>query len=58
MMTIETYAHVHHIVSNISGRKKENILPGDNKISFSGGTITMLSKSKMYGNIGTIGKTG
>ena len=23
MMTIETYAHVHHIVSNISGKKKK-----------------------------------
>ena len=23
MMTIETYAHVHHIVSNISGKEKK-----------------------------------
>ena len=29
MMTIETYAHVHHIVSNISGEKKKNVNPGD-----------------------------
>ena len=25
MMSIETYAHVHHIVSNISGKKRKNI---------------------------------
>ena len=27
MMTIESYAHVHHIVSNVCGQKK-NVSPG------------------------------
>ena len=30
MMTIESYAHVHHIVSNICGLKRDNITPGRN----------------------------
>ena len=28
MMTIESYAHVHHIVSNVCGQKIKNISPG------------------------------
>ena len=41
MMSIETYAHVHHIVSNISGKKEKNINPGQIiKSVFPGGTIT------------------
>ena len=41
LMVIETYAHVHHIVSNIYGKLRENILPGDViKAVFPGGTIT------------------
>ena len=41
MMALESYAHVHHIVSNVKGELKENILPGDAiKAVFPGGTIT------------------
>ena len=41
LMVLESYAHVHHIVSNVSGQLKENILPGDViKAVFPGGTIT------------------
>ena len=51
MMTIESYAHVHHIVSNICGLKIDNITPGEIIRSlFPGGTITGCPKSKMYGN--------
>lgn len=41
LMVVETYAHVHHIVSNICGQLREDILPGDViKAVFPGGTIT------------------
>jgi len=41
LMVVESFAHVHHIVSNVSGRLKEGILPGDViKAVFPGGTIT------------------
>lgn len=41
MMGIESYAHVHHIVSNVSGELKEDITPGQIiAATFPGGTIT------------------
>lgn len=41
LMVLESYAHVHHIVSNVSGELKEGILPGEViKAVFPGGTIT------------------
>lgn len=41
MMKIESYAHVHHIVSNISGRLRQKVAPGDVIAAvFPGGTIT------------------
>jgi len=41
LMVLESYAHVHHIVSNVCGQLKDNILPGDViKAVFPGGTIT------------------
>ena len=41
LMALESYEHVHHIVSNVSGKLKENILPGDVlRAVFPGGTIT------------------
>ncbi|MFK5914950.1 MAG: aminodeoxychorismate synthase component I [Woeseiaceae bacterium] len=41
LMVIESYAHVHHIVSNICGELREDILPGEViKAVFPGGTIT------------------
>ena len=40
-MTIESYAHVHHIVSNVSGRLREDATPGEVLAAvFPGGTIT------------------
>jgi anthranilate synthase component 1 len=40
-MTVETYAHVHHIVSNVSGRLRPDASPIDViRALFPGGTIT------------------
>ncbi len=40
-MSIETYAHVHHIVSNVSGRLRNDVTPvGVIRALFPGGTIT------------------
>lgn len=40
-MTIESYAHVHHIVSNIRGRLRAGVTPGQALAAvFPGGTIT------------------
>lgn len=41
LMVLESYAHVHHIVSNVCGQLKEDILPGEVlRAVFPGGTIT------------------
>ena len=40
-MVVESYAHVHHIVSEVSGRLCRGVLPGDIiRAVFPGGTIT------------------
>ena len=40
-MTIESYAHVHHIVSNVRGRRRPGVTPGEViRALFPGGTIT------------------
>jgi anthranilate synthase component 1 len=40
-MSVETYAHVHHIVSNVSGRLRSEVSPIDViRALFPGGTIT------------------
>ncbi len=40
-MSVETYAHVHHIVSNVSGRKRAGVTPVQViRAMFPGGTIT------------------
>ncbi|MBL8266750.1 aminodeoxychorismate synthase component I [Steroidobacter sp.] len=40
-MTIESYAHVHHIVSNVSGQLRPSATPGEVlRAVFPGGTIT------------------
>ncbi|MGH8238679.1 MAG: chorismate-binding protein, partial [Steroidobacteraceae bacterium] len=40
-MTIESYSHVHHIVSNVSGRLRAELTPGNVLAAvFPGGTIT------------------
>jgi anthranilate synthase component 1 len=41
MMVLESYAHVHHIVSNVRGRLRHDVDPGDTiRAVFPGGTIT------------------
>ena len=41
MMTVETYAHVHHLVSNVRGQLREDVSPGQVIAAvFPGGTIT------------------
>ena len=40
-MSVESYAHVHHIVSNVSGKLRCDVTPGDViRAVFPGGTIT------------------
>jgi anthranilate synthase component 1 len=44
-MTIESYAHVHHIVSNVTGRLRADVTPiGALRAVFPGGTITGVPK--------------
>lgn len=46
-MVLESYAHVHHIVSNIRGELQSGMLPGDIiKAVFPGGTITGCPKER------------
>lgn len=41
MMVLESYAHVHHIVSNVRGRLRQGVTPGEAiRAVFPGGTIT------------------
>jgi anthranilate synthase component 1 len=41
LMQVESYAHVHHIVSNVSGRLRPDVTPGQViRAMFPGGTIT------------------
>ncbi|GAB3742994.1 aminodeoxychorismate synthase component I [Lysobacter olei] len=41
LMTVESYAHVHHIVSNVRGLLREGVTPGEViRATFPGGTIT------------------
>ncbi len=41
LMTVESYAHVHHIVSNVRGRLRADATPGQViRATFPGGTIT------------------
>ena len=41
LMSVESYAHVHHIVSNVRGRLRSDATPGDViRAVFPGGTIT------------------
>jgi anthranilate synthase component 1 len=41
LMTLESYRHVHHIVSNVVGRLREDVSPADViRAVFPGGTIT------------------
>jgi len=59
LMGLETYQHVHHIVSNIRGKLQENITPGEVlKAVFPGGTITGCPKVRCMEIIAELEQTG
>ncbi len=54
-MTLETYAHVHHIVSNVRGRLRDDVSPGEVLAAvFPGGTITGCPKIRCMQIIGEL----
>jgi len=54
-MVVESYAHVHHIVSNVSGRLRTDVEPGDVvRALFPGGTITGCPKVRCMQLIGDL----
>jgi anthranilate synthase component 1 len=55
-MVLETYAHVHHIVSNVSGRLREECSPVEViRALFPGGTITVCPRCAAWKSSGTRG---
>jgi anthranilate synthase component 1 len=59
LMSIESYQHVHHIVSNVSGRLAENVTPGQVIAAvFPGGTITGCPKVRCMQIIAELEQTG
>jgi len=59
LMVLESYAHVHHIVSNISGDLREGITPVDVlKGVFPGGTITGCPKVRCMEIVAELEKEG
>jgi anthranilate synthase component 1 len=59
MMVVETYAHVHHIVSNVRGRLRHGVTPGDAiRAVFPGGTITGCPKVRCMEIIAEIERVG
>ena len=59
LMIVESYAHVHHIVSNVTGKIRKNTTPGEIiKAVFPGGTITGCPKVRCMEILSEIEKTG
>jgi anthranilate synthase component 1 len=59
LMTIESYAHVHHIVSNVSGELRSDVTPiGALRAVFPGGTITGVPKFRCMQIIAELEGTG
>ena len=59
LMVLESYAHVHHIVSNVKGKLRENITPPDViRAVFPGGTITGCPKVRCMEIIAELENTG
>ena len=59
MMVIESYSHVHHIVSNVSGKIKKHVKPGQIiSAVFPGGTITGCPKIRCIEILGELEKVG
>ena len=59
LMTVESYAHVHHIVSNVRGRLRADATPGATIAAvFPGGTITGCPKVRCMQVIAELEGTG
>lgn len=59
LMTVESYAHVHHIVSNVRGTLRANATPVDVlRAVFPGGTITGCPKVRCMEIIAELERTG
>jgi len=59
LMTIESYQHVHHIVSNVQGQLRADITPGEVlRAVFPGGTITGCPKVRCMEIIAELEQTG
>ena len=55
LMAVESYAHVHHIVSNVRGRLRVDVTPGEViAATFPGGTITGCPKVRCMEIIATL----
>jgi anthranilate synthase component I len=55
LMSVESYAHVHHIVSNVRGRLRADVTPGGViRALFPGGTITGCPKVRCMEIIGEL----
>lgn len=55
LMVVESYTHVHHIVSNVRGRLREGVTPGQViAATFPGGTITGCPKVRCMEIIATL----
>ena len=58
-MAVETYAHVHHIVSNVSGLLRDGVSPVQAiRALFPGGTITGCPKVRCMEIIAELERTG
>ncbi len=59
MMVVESYSHVHHIVSNVKGTLQKDINPGEIIAAvFPGGTITGCPKVRCIEILGDLEKIG
>jgi anthranilate synthase component 1 len=59
LMTVESYAHVHHIVSNVRGRLRPGTTPGEViRAVFPGGTITGCPKVRCMEIIAELEQVG
>lgn len=59
LMSVESYSHVHHIVSNVRGRLREDASPGATiRAVFPGGTITGCPKVRCMQIIAELEATG
>ncbi|MEP6482889.1 MAG: aminodeoxychorismate synthase component I [Rudaea sp.] len=59
LMTVESYAHVHHIVSNVRGELRDDVGPGDViRAVFPGGTITGCPKVRCMEIIAELEREG